>query len=92
MIGSQLLTGILLGPFINVPFTLGEELGWRAYLLPKLADLYGRAAGHPVFRLDLGPVARPHDRHGPQLWRNLLGLSGDRHFGHGGILPGRRLL
>lgn len=42
VIGSQLLTGILLGPFINVPFTLGEELGWRAYLLPKLADLYGR--------------------------------------------------
>ena len=42
VIWSQLLTGILLGPFINVPFTLGEELGWRAYLLPKLAGLYGR--------------------------------------------------
>ncbi len=42
VIWSQLFSGILLGPIINVPFTLGEELGWRAYLLPKLADLYGR--------------------------------------------------
>ncbi|MEA5060642.1 MAG: type II CAAX endopeptidase family protein [Candidatus Pelethousia sp.] len=38
----QLVQGFLLGPIINVPFTLGEELGWRVYLLPKAASLYGR--------------------------------------------------
>lgn len=42
LIGMQCVTGFLLGPVINVPFTLGEELGWRAYLLPKLAGLHGR--------------------------------------------------
>lgn len=27
---------IIIGPFINIIPTLGEELGWRGYLLPKL--------------------------------------------------------
>lgn len=42
VMGVQLLQGLLLGPIINVPFTLGEELGWRSYLLPKLAGLHGQ--------------------------------------------------
>lgn len=32
----QLVQGILLAPFINLIPCLGEELGWRGYLLPKL--------------------------------------------------------
>ncbi len=36
---GQLAVGILLGPLINVLFTLGEELGWRGFLLPRLLPL-----------------------------------------------------
>ena len=28
-----------IGAFINIPVVLGEELGWRAYLLPRLRSL-----------------------------------------------------
>ncbi|NLN87678.1 MAG: CPBP family intramembrane metalloprotease [Syntrophomonadaceae bacterium] len=31
-----LLQVVIIGPIINIIPTLGEELGWRAYLLPKL--------------------------------------------------------
>ncbi len=30
---------VTLAPFVNVPFALGEELGWRGFLLPKLMPL-----------------------------------------------------
>lgn len=33
----NLLQGIFIGPIINIIFTLGEELGWRGYLLQKLS-------------------------------------------------------
>lgn len=36
----SLFQGILLGPIINIVFTLGEELGWRGYLLQKLCKQY----------------------------------------------------
>jgi len=36
--------GIVLAPFLNGLFTLGEEFGWRAYLLPRLMPLGGRRA------------------------------------------------
>jgi membrane protease YdiL (CAAX protease family) len=32
----QALTVIIIGPVVNIIPTLGEELGWRGYLLPKL--------------------------------------------------------
>lgn len=32
----QTLTVIVIGPIINIIPTMGEELGWRGYLLPKL--------------------------------------------------------
>ena len=37
---AQLAQGILIGPIINILFTLGEELGWRGYLLQKLSKEY----------------------------------------------------
>ena len=33
LIISQLAQGLLLGPIINIVFTMGEELGWRGFLL-----------------------------------------------------------
>lgn len=38
LVGLQLVT-VLLGAFINVIPALGEELGWRGWLLPKLIPL-----------------------------------------------------
>ena len=36
---AQSVVGILLAPFINALFAVGEELGWRGFLLPKLLPL-----------------------------------------------------
>lgn len=33
---AQFAQAILIGPIINIIFTLGEEIGWRGYLLQKL--------------------------------------------------------
>lgn len=35
----QAVSGLTIGPLINTLFALGEELGWRAYLLPRLLPL-----------------------------------------------------
>jgi len=34
-----LLQALFLGPLTGLPFTFGEEFGWRAFLLPKLLPL-----------------------------------------------------
>ncbi len=39
LVAIQLAFAILLAPFINILFALGEELGWRGFLLPKLLPL-----------------------------------------------------
>ncbi len=39
LVAIQLVSAALVAPFINVLFTLGEELGWRGFLLPKLMPL-----------------------------------------------------
>ena len=36
----SLLQVIIAGPVINIIPTMGEELGWRGYLLPKLRTLF----------------------------------------------------
>lgn len=40
---SQMASAILIAPFINLIFALGEELGWRGYLLPQLCKRYSIA-------------------------------------------------
>ena len=37
---AQFVQGILIGPIINIIFTLGEEIGWRGYLLQKLCKQF----------------------------------------------------
>jgi membrane protease YdiL (CAAX protease family) len=39
IVAAQVAFAILLAPFINVLFALGEEIGWRGFLLPKLMPL-----------------------------------------------------
>ena len=39
VLGIQLMNVMLIAPVINSFATLGEEFGWRAYLLPKLMPL-----------------------------------------------------
>lgn len=39
LIISQLAQGLILGPVINLFATMGEELGWRGFLLPKLLPI-----------------------------------------------------
>lgn len=39
IVTAQLLFAVIVAPFINVLFALGEELGWRGFLLPRLLPL-----------------------------------------------------
>ncbi len=39
LLAIQLVQGLLLGPLINVFATMGEEMGWRGFLLPRLLPL-----------------------------------------------------
>jgi membrane protease YdiL (CAAX protease family) len=39
IIAIQVTIALVVGPFINVIFALGEELGWRGFLLPQLMPL-----------------------------------------------------
>jgi membrane protease YdiL (CAAX protease family) len=44
----QLLTlfslNVILGPFLNIMIFLGEEIGWRVFMMPRLLKLYGNKA------------------------------------------------
>lgn len=47
MIAGILLSSIFAAPFLNSVFALGEEYGWRGFLLPKLLPL-GRWQAHLI--------------------------------------------
>lgn len=40
----QVLIFVVIGPIVNIIPTLGEELGWRGYLLPKLRSFFSDRA------------------------------------------------
>lgn len=37
---TQIVSGVLIGPFINTVFALGEEIGWRGFLFPAIAERF----------------------------------------------------
>ena len=39
IVGMQIVAALTLAPLINTVFALGEELGWRGFLLPELLPL-----------------------------------------------------
>lgn len=39
LLAIQLLIAVTIAPFINILFAMGEELGWRGFLLPQLMAL-----------------------------------------------------
>jgi len=39
LISLQVAAGLFIGPLINTLFAVGEELGWRGFLLPRLLPL-----------------------------------------------------
>jgi membrane protease YdiL (CAAX protease family) len=39
IVALQIIQALIFGPLINLLFTLGEELGWRGFLLPRLLPL-----------------------------------------------------
>jgi hypothetical protein len=55
---------IVLGPLINFTFGMGEELGWRGFLLPRLMPL-GKPAAYLVLGLLWGLW------HAPLIWAGL---------------------
>jgi membrane protease YdiL (CAAX protease family) len=44
LVGVQVAAALTLAPLVNALFAVGEEFGWRAYLLPKLRPLGVRRA------------------------------------------------
>lgn len=51
--GIMLPASIILGPVLNLPAALGEELGWRGFLLPKLMG-YGKWRAYMLLGLIWG--------------------------------------
>lgn len=39
VVAIQILQALILGPLINLIFAMGEEIGWRGFLLPRLMPL-----------------------------------------------------
>ena len=41
-LGLAYLLTIVVGPVLNIPIFLGEEVGWRGFMVPRLVALFGR--------------------------------------------------
>jgi membrane protease YdiL (CAAX protease family) len=63
---------VIMGPIINIIPTLGEELGWRGYLLPKLQQKYSDRTALLITGVIWGvwhaPVIAQGHNYGTEYW------------------------
>ncbi|SHN70526.1 CPBP family intramembrane glutamic endopeptidase [Desulfitobacterium chlororespirans] len=68
----QVLMVLLIGPVINIIPTLGEELGWRGYLLPKLRGFFSDRAALTITGVIWGiwhlPIIAMGHNYGTGYW------------------------
>jgi membrane protease YdiL (CAAX protease family) len=74
MLLVSLLQMILIGPVINILPTMGEELGWRGYLLPKLRELSSDRAALVVTGLIWGVWHAPVIAMGHNYGTSYIGV------------------
>ena len=69
---SMVLTIVITGPVINIIPTLGEELGWRGYLLPKLRSAVSDRAALIISGVIWGvwhaPIIAMGHNYGTEYW------------------------
>ncbi len=65
-----IMGGTLLSPLLNFPFALGEELGWRGFFFPTLAERWGEAKALALTGVVWG------------VWHTPLVLAGFNYPGH----------
>ncbi|MEG1874113.1 MAG: CPBP family intramembrane glutamic endopeptidase, partial [Angelakisella sp.] len=72
LILTQILTGLFLAPLLNAVTCLGEEWGWRGYMMPKLAARmsFGKACllGGVIWGLWHAPLTMMGHNYGMGYW------------------------
>lgn len=72
LLATQLLVVVFAGPIINIIPTMGEELGWRGYLLPKLRGFLSDRAALVITGVIWGlwhaPVIAMGHNYGTDYW------------------------
>lgn len=74
-VAAALAITALVAPFLNLPLLLGEELGWRGFLTPRLVALLGRPGvliAGLIWALWHLPIILLGYNYGSQPWAGLL--------------------
>ena len=80
------LVAITLAPAINMFFALGEEAGWRGYMMPRLKERFGLLNGRMLGGVIWGVWHWPH--HAAHRLRVRHALSGRAGAGPCGVVRG----
>lgn len=70
---TQLISGILIGPFLNIIVAFGEELGWRGFLFPALSERYSPWVTHLLMGLIWGLWHAPLTAQGHNYGKAYMG-------------------